>query len=80
MKIQLIQGEFSAKDALDLITHLIHVKIKFHERKITEGINEEDVKMREMKIKRLQKDLYETRLNIEKGNQPISLNGLISLN
>ena len=61
MNIQLIQGQFNAKDALDIITQMIHVKVKYHENKITTSANEEDVKFRETKIKRLQKDLFEAR-------------------
>lgn len=61
MNIQLIEGEFSSEDALELITQLIYVKIKFHESKIGESETEEDIKSREAKIKRLQKNLYELR-------------------
>ena len=65
MDIQLIQGKFNAKDALDILTQMIHVKIKYHENKIQQSSNEEDIKMRETKIKRLQKDLYEAKNHIE---------------
>ncbi len=61
MKMTLIHGEFSANDALNLITEMIHVKIRFHENKITQAINEEDLKYRENKIKRLQKELFDLR-------------------
>ena len=59
MKIQLIKGCFDAKEAIDIITQMIHVKIKFHESKISNLSNEEDIKFREGRIKQLQKDLYE---------------------
>lgn len=65
MDIQLIQGKFSAKDALDILTQMIHVKIKYHENKIQQCTNEEDIKMRETKIKRLQKDLFEAKNHID---------------
>jgi hypothetical protein len=61
MKIQLIKGSFSSSDATELITELIEVKIKFHENKISNTHNEEDVKMRESRIKQLQNDLHEVR-------------------
>lgn len=64
MKIQLIHGKFEAQDALDLVSRLIHTKIKFHESRITNLCTEEDIKMRESKIKLLQKDLYEARIYI----------------
>lgn len=65
MKIQLIEGHFDAQDAIKIITQIIHVKIKFHEDKINAESNEEDVKMREKKIKNLQKNLFEFRKQIE---------------
>jgi hypothetical protein len=61
MKIQLIQGKFNAQDAMELVSKMIHMKIKFHESRITNTCSEEDIKMRESKIKHLQKDLYEAR-------------------
>jgi hypothetical protein len=55
--LHLINGEFQGKEALDLITHLVHVKIKFLENKIEESSSEEDIKMREKRIKQLQEEL-----------------------
>jgi cob(I)alamin adenosyltransferase len=65
MNIQLIHGDFNAKDASEIITQMIQVKIKYHENKISQDHNEEDIKFREAKIKRLQKDLHDTRSFIE---------------
>jgi len=59
MKIQLLTGSFEAKDAVNLLTQMIHVKIKYHEGKINNLSNEEDIKFREGRIKQLQKDLYD---------------------
>ena len=58
MKIHLIKGQFSSKDALDIITKMINIKIKFQEEKIENSHNEEDIKMRETRIKILQNYLY----------------------
>ncbi len=70
MNIRFIQGQYDSGDALDLITQMIHIKIKYHENKITGISNEEDIKYREGKIKQLQKDLFEIRKYIEsKGNK-----------
>ena len=77
MKIQLIEGHFSAKDAIEIITQMIHVKIKFHENKIDNSNNEEDVKMREKKIHLLQKNLFEVRKMIELKGEGVSLNSEI---
>jgi hypothetical protein len=51
----------------------MHTEIKFHENKINDTSNEEDIKMRENKMKQLQKDLFETRKNIEQMDAKINL-------
>ncbi len=79
MKIQLIQGQFSSKDAIDIIAQMIHVKIKFHEGKIAQHANEEDIKMRERRIKELQKDLFEVRKYINQCYETININAEIFL-
>jgi hypothetical protein len=79
MKIQLIEGQFSAADALEIITQLVHTKIKFHENKISNLSNEEDIKSREEKIKRLQKNLYEIRKYIETKANKITISSIIDL-
>ena len=61
MDIQLIEGEFSTNEALELLVKMMDVKIKFHESKICNSHHEEDIKSRENKIKKLQKSLYEVR-------------------
>ena len=79
MNIQLIEGNFSAKDAIDIITQMIHIKIKFHESKISSNSNEEDIKMRENKIKQLQKDLFEARKYIEQKDKAINIKAEIEI-
>ena len=44
MNIQLIQGEFSSNDAIDLMTQMVHIKIKYHENKINSHSSEDDIK------------------------------------
>lgn len=80
MNIQLIQGQFSPQEAIDIITKMIHVKIKFHEDKIHSHSNEEDIKMREKRIKKLQEELFEIRnfIAIKKGN--IKMHSLLEIN
>jgi hypothetical protein len=79
MKIQLIEGSFNANDSLDIITQMIHVKIKFHENKISNSSSEEDSKSRESKIKQLQKDLYDIRKYISTKGNVIELYSSIEL-
>jgi hypothetical protein len=73
MKIHLIQGHFTSKDALSIVTKMIDVKIKFQEEKIKSSDNEEDIKMREHRIKSLQKELYDFRNTIEVSEDSVSL-------
>lgn len=79
MNIQLIQGQFKTNDAVDIITQMVHVKIKYHEDQIQHSINEEDIKMREAKIKTLQKNLYEIRKYIEQAGTYITIKSEIQL-
>lgn len=79
MKIQLIQGKFSSKDALELITNMIQIKIKYHENKIAGDTSEEDIKLRESKIKRLQKELFELRETVNSGTKNLTIDGIIKI-
>lgn len=80
MNIQLIEGEFKSNDALDLITQMIHVKIKYHESKINNSEIEEDIKARETKIKRLQKELFEFRNYVNSKDKKIKIDGILTIN
>lgn len=66
MNIQLINGHFSAPEALDILTQLVHTKVRFHENQISQSDNEEDIKTRENRIKNLQRELFEARQYLEK--------------
>ncbi|MDZ4667339.1 MAG: hypothetical protein SGJ00_05590 [bacterium] len=79
MNIQLIDGEFLPQEALEILTQMISIKIKFHEGKISKNEVEEDVKAREAKIKRLQKDLYELRKAITSGENSVHISAQISI-
>ncbi len=79
MNIQLVEGEFKSGDALELITQMIHIKIKFHENKISNSEFEEDIKAREAKIKRLQKDLFDVREHIRAMSNNVHVNASIHI-
>lgn len=79
MNIPLIKGSYSNAEAVTLITDLINVKIKFHENKICNTQNEEDVKMRERRIKQLQNDLQEIRKYINGNAKNIAIESDIVL-
>lgn len=79
MEIHLIDGQFSTTDAIAILTQLTEVKIKYHENKIKSSHNEEDIKMRERKIKKLQKELADSREYIQKQTSNITINSTINL-
>lgn len=61
MEFKIIHGKFDLSDAIDLIDKLIKVKISFHEDKINSSMTEEEIKMRENRIKELQQYLHQIR-------------------
>ncbi|GAB3573995.1 hypothetical protein GCM10027578_35990 [Spirosoma luteolum] len=65
MQTKLIDGHFSAQDALSILTQMVHVKVRFHEAKISASCQEEDIKARERRIKELQQQLFRLRQFIE---------------
>jgi hypothetical protein len=79
MVLPLIHGQFSKTDVLDLMTQLVQVKIRFHENKIKASHHEEDIKMRETRIKELQKSLYEIKKNLEFSGNNLSMQSQIEI-
>lgn len=79
MNIHLIQGEFTQIDAVELITQMIQIKIQFHENKIKEMSFEEDIKLREVKIKRLQNELNELRNKLNSTGRKLRLESTIEI-
>jgi hypothetical protein len=79
MNIQLIEGQFGTKEAIEIITQMINIKVKYHEQKITQSSNEEDIKFREAKIKRLQKELHEFRTNLKNTEGTLTLHSIIKI-
>ena len=79
MDIQLLEGEFNSNEALELIVKMIDIKIKFHESKICNSHQEEDIKSRENKIKKLQKSLYEIRVFLNTKTDNVTLESSIHI-
>lgn len=57
MEIHLVEGTFSREDAAALLAEMTAVKIRFHEKKISQAAHAENIKMREQKIRQLQHQL-----------------------
>lgn len=79
MELQLINGSYLKSDAIELITQLIQVKIKFHEDRIGRDSNEEDLKMREAKISMLQNELQDVRRYLNAKSGFVEMHGNINL-
>lgn len=79
MQLQLIKGEFSANDALNLLTQMVQLKIQFHVNQISLQSNEEDIKRREVKIKELQNALYDLRKTYQNQNKNLKIEALINI-
>jgi len=79
LDIRLLHGTFSTDDALELITQMIHIKIKYHEERIDQDSSEEDIKSRESKIKQLQKDLFELREGMAAHRKTVKLDAVIHI-
>jgi len=79
MDLQLIQGHFTAEDTIDIVTQMINIKIRYHESKIGKSSNEEDIKMREQRIKLLQQDLANVKKHIELQEGKIAVRGDVHL-
>lgn len=79
IKINLINGEFNKQDTIDLITQMIHVKIKYHENKIINNHSEEDIKYRESKIKILQSELRKLKNEVDSNNASCRIISVIQI-
>ncbi|MFN5294701.1 MAG: hypothetical protein ACK5BL_04170 [Flavobacteriales bacterium] len=55
IQMKLADGIFYSGDAASIIRGMIDVKVKFHEDKISRLSNMEEIKMREQRIKELQR-------------------------
>lgn len=79
MNITLLKGTFSKEETFYLIQELIKVKIKFHEDKIQKIHQEEDIKMRENRIKELQRSLDELKSHLKSVDTSVQLSSTISI-
>lgn len=78
--MELIKGTYGNNDALRIISDLIEVKIKYHTEKISQSDTEEDVKMRESRIKELQKDLSSIKQYLTSFDDILSIKAQIHIN
>lgn len=79
MDLQLIKGTFQKNEAWDLIQKMIGLKIQYHEDKIHSEMNEEDIKMRETRIKQLQQELAALKRHLDSIEGPISISSNVEV-
>lgn len=79
MQIQLIEGDFSKADTLELVSQMIQVKIRYHEKSIQKNSSEEDIKYRESKIKFLQDELLHVREEINRSGNHVHMHATITM-
>lgn len=80
MQLQLLKGTFSKTEAITLISQFVEAKIKFHEEKIESDSSEEQIKMRESRIKELQQQWKAMREAILAGSDKVDADGMIEVN
>ena len=77
--IHLIDGRYSAAQTAELVTQLVQVKISFLENLIQKSSEEEEVKMRETRIKALQVELRELKQAISTMGDSLDVEASISV-
>lgn len=80
MNIELISGTYNSNETLDLVTELVHVKIKYLEKKIESSMSEEEIKVRENRIKNLQREFYDFKQRINQKDGSCKIQSTIQLN
>lgn len=79
MQIQLIEGDFNKADTFELVSQMIQVKIRYHEKSIQKNSSEEDIKYRESKIKFLQDELLQLREEINRSSNHVHVHATITM-
>jgi argininosuccinate lyase len=79
MQLQLLQGQFSAREALNILSEMIQVKIRFHEAKIEASDREEDIHMRERRISELQNEMHRLRHAFKSNEDMVTLEAAVNL-
>lgn len=80
MEFNIINGKFKKQELLDIVTQFVNTKIKFHEKKISLSQTEEDIKMREARIRELQQKLFELRTGLSNSTQDQhTINGTLTI-
>jgi hypothetical protein len=78
-RINLTEGDFNSRDALEILTAYIHVEICLYHRKMETEIDQKVLIRYEDSIRRLQKILFEACAYVEKRNGTVRLISLVEI-
>jgi len=79
MNIQLIDEEVKPREALELVTRLIHLKINYYQDKMNAQPSGPKLRETEQKIKQLQKELFLLKKTLDKKTGPLKLDAIIRI-
>jgi hypothetical protein len=79
MNLKILDGVFSKQEAIDILTEMVRLKIRFHERRIETSSQIEDISHREARIRELQHELQEARERILAGDTSVTLGGSVNI-
>ena len=78
-RISLTEGDFTSRDALEILTAYIHVEICLYHRKMETEVDQEVLIRYAESIRRLQKILFEACAYVEKTNGTVRLISLVEI-
>lgn len=79
MNFRLTDGYFTREEALEFLTKIISLKIRYHEEKLVKAHKAEEIERRESHIKQLHKEFYEAKQLIMSKNKKVELHTLIEI-
>lgn len=79
MNIHLKLGQFKPKEAIQIVTEIVHLNIKHQEGLLKKQRRASDIAKSESIIKGLQRSLYEFRRHIEAKGKDVNLDSLIEV-
>jgi len=78
-RISLTEGDFTSRDALEILTAYIHVEICLYHRKMETEVDQEVLIRYADSIRRLQKILFEACAYVKKTNGTVRLVSLVEI-
>lgn len=77
MHFKLINGIYTREEAYEILSRMIEVKLSFHESKLAELTDEEDIKARQKRIETLRNDLEELATKFNMSDEMVSISATV---